>query len=180
LNLATEKNDTVSYFRVYNGKLLISDSSSEVARISKYEYNEKGRLAEKTIDYSSELIGRIISNYYYTYNDEERIEEVKTFITSDMNNMKPELFSHKIMTYNEKGWLMSENEKVIKDETGSIVYAYDTLGRCIQVAKEKAETKNYTYDSKGLLLKKTTQMKDSDMEFTMTHAFSYRFYEQEE
>lgn len=180
MNLATEKNDTVNYYRVYKGSQLMSESNSEDGFIITYTYDERGRLAEKVIENNSGLVGKMARNYYYMYHDDETMAEVKTYFTSEISNRMPVLKSHKVMAYNEKGWLMAENEKEMNDETGSIVYAYDTTGRCIKVAKEKAETISYTYDSKGLLLKKTTLMKESDMEFTMIHAFSYRYYDKED
>jgi hypothetical protein len=157
VNYESNKNETDTFFKVYNGNKLISDSSSSMPVKYYYEYDKAGNIL-KTIAYMNYAVGyeaTVTTSYKRDRNNKlQAISE-----TIFRNETKMEMpYSTRLFYYNNAGQLVKE--------TKSMVYESPSAQNTII----------YTYNKNGLLRTKKHVIDDEDLKITTIDNFTYTYW----
>jgi hypothetical protein len=159
-----KRTDTVHYFKTYMGTKLLTDSAGDLPVICQYEYNQQGYLI-KTIFQTRAGFGnntkRVIINSLDSLN--RIVHSVETVYQGD-NDVTGTLSSDRDFLYDHEGKPEKEIEHVDgtyswMSNKGSINYVYDSKANLVQIIRSNAASCTYTYNDKGLITSKMTNMK---------------------
>lgn len=139
-----------------------------------YAYDETGSLSQllqdgQEIRYRYDSKGRIIEKQQgeelytcYGYDESGRIEKLEHWENE-------ELLDAFTYCYDAAGNLLKETKKRrgMEGENGTYDYAYDALGRLMEVRKDGKELRHYTYDAYGNRTRKLEYQKSQQPEETL-------------
>lgn len=186
--------DSSFYERAYDGNKPIKESSEQAGYSTTYFYNSKGQL-EKTLTnnnfgvatstlYSYDSKGKEVELLWAqnntrkitknVYNTQGQLTEFEEHIYEAMDTVG-KLFLHKRLQYATNGKLAREEylDGYAGLDNDTIEYTYDRKGNLV-LCKKGAEKRRFTYDSKGLLIKKETILADSFDNSVETYQYFFR------
>ena len=182
-----KKFDTAIFYKLYDGKRLIKDSSSEIPIGYNYDYDKMGILLKTTIYLNSSLGNnskRIIIN---NLDSLKRIKNIVETLYQNNENTTSTEYSNRDIFYNKNGKVEKEIEKLNSKyswmcNNGSVNYLYDSVGNLIKSNRANAASYTYTYNDNGLIATKQMEMKvekdafmDTNIDITTLEIYKYIF-----
>jgi hypothetical protein len=151
--------DTVTYFKSYAHDKLVKDSSSQMPISHHYEYDSNGHLFKTVIIFNygpGNIMKKVI---IHKYDRLQRISNSTETVFKNEADTVGSIFSDRDYFYNTKGQIKSEIDKLNSTYTwmgykGTVNYFYDQKGNVTQVVRKNAASYYYTYNHKGLVIKK--------------------------
>lgn len=174
--------DTVHFFKYYAGNKLIKDSSSQIPISYIYEYSSSGNLMKTVVN--SNFGKRVASNKFDSLN--RIINSIETVFQNE-KDLTGTVFSDRDFFYGKNGKIEREVEKINSKifwmaNKGSINYVFDLRGNLIQIVRTNAASYFFTYNDKGLITTKKTDLKlesddiiETETKIDIFDKFSYTF-----
>lgn len=174
--------DTVHFFKYYAGSKLIKDSSSQIPISYIYEYSSNGNLMKTVVN--SNFGKRVASNKFDSLN--RIINSIETVFQNE-KDLTGTVFSDRDFFYGKNGKIEREVEKINSKifwmaNKGSINYVFDLRGNLTQIIRINADSYFFTYNDKGLITTKKTDLKlesddiiETETKIDTFDKFSYTF-----